>query len=265
MSGSAFDELEAACRAAPPALFLVLGSGMGSLIDRVKRIVSAPFAEVPGLPASSVLGHRGAMMLGEWAGRRVLVSEGRLHYYEGHDPEVIVRPIQLAARWGVRRALLTNAAGGIRDDLGGGSLMPVRDLLEWNRPEPWNTPLRPSPCSSFLLTRLVAAGLRLGWNYRDGAPLQPGTYAAVRGPTYETPAEVRALRAAGADAVGMSTNFELHAGAAAGMACAAISLVTNRAAGLFEGTLDHEEVLRVARQTADRLADLIEALLRGLM
>src|SRR5262249_29455905 len=135
---------------------------------------------------------------------------------------------------------------------------PVHDLIEWNRPEAWKAIPRPSPCSPGMLEAIVEAGERIGTS------LRPGTYAAVRGPTYETPAEVRALRAAGADAVGMSTNFELHAGAEAGMECAAVSLVTNRAAGLGAGMLDHEEVLRVARRTAQRLADLIEELLRRL-
>lgn len=251
-------ELEEACRASPPALFLVLGSGLGPLVDRVRRLITVPFAELPGLPAASVVGHRGAFTLGDWAGKRVLVCEGRLHYYEGHEPNVIVRPIQLAARWGAPRALLTNAAGGIRDGLGPGALMPVRDLLEWNRPEPWRATPRPSPCSPKLLTQVVAAGQDVG------TCLLPGTYGAVRGPTYETPAEVRALRAAGADAVGMSTNFELHAGREASMECGAVSLVTNRAAGLGDGALDHQDVLRVARETAERLADLVEALIHRL-
>lgn len=252
---SSFAQLERACRGEPPALFVVLGSGMGPLIARVARLASVPFAEVPGLPASSVHGHRGALTLGEWAGRRVLVSEGRLHHYEGHEPEVITQPVRLAAAWGVRRAVFTNAVGGIRDDLGPRCLLPVRDLLEWNRPEAWRW-RAPSPCDAGLLRRVVEAGARLG------LALRPGTYASVRGPTYETPAEVRALRACGADAVGMSTNFELHAGAAAGMACAALSLVTNRAAGLSDDRLDHRDVLRVASETAERLADVIEEVIR---
>src|SRR5262249_45434230 len=158
-----------------------------------------------------------------------------LHYYEGHAPEVIVRPIQWAARLGARFAILTNAAGGIRDDLDSGTLMPVSGLLEWIRPDAWRKPPMPSPCSLRVLDRLRAAGG--AWT------AAPGTYATVSGPNYETPAEVRALRACRADAVGMSTNFELHAGAGAGMECGAISLVTNRAAGLSAETPNHEDVM----------------------
>lgn len=251
-----FETLRDACRVCPPRAFVVLGSGMGDLATRVAAIASVSFPEIPGLPASSVAGHRGRLSLGRWAGRCLLLSEGRLHAYEGHSPEVVERPIRLAADLGVRFAVLTNAAGGIRDDLVPGSLMPVRDHLQWNRPAPWRAPAEPSPYDPDLLAVLQRAGRRLG------LALHPGVYAAVRGPSYETPAEIRALRIAGADAVGMSTSQEVRAGRSVGLRCAAVSLITNRAAGLGSGNLSHREVLAISQSTAERLGDLIEQVLR---
>jgi purine-nucleoside phosphorylase len=258
-----FTALAAACRATPPRTVLVLGSGMGDVARRVQRPLEVPFAEVPGLPAASVAGHAGRLILGEWAGRRVLVFDGRLHRYEGHPWEVVVRPIQVAAGLGVRQALLTNAVGGIADHLGPGSLMAVRDHFEWTRPYWWRHPgpaglgqRRPSPYSARLLAALNRAAAAAG------AELAQGVYAVVTGPCYETPAEVRALRAWGADVVGMSTAREIQAGSEAGLACAAVSCITNRAAGLSAEPLCHEDVLATARRQADTLAALLEAFLR---
>jgi purine-nucleoside phosphorylase len=254
-SGTPFEEFRARCEAAAPAVFVVLGSGIGPLIARVKVESRLAYTDIPGLPASSVEGHRGCLTLGEWAGQRVIVAEGRLHYFEGHQWEVVVRPIQLAAELGARAALLTNAVGGIREDLEPGSLMPVRDHLEWNRPSPWGNGPEASPYSPRLVERICAGGKACGLD------LKPGVYGAVTGPTYETPAEVRALRSAGVDAVGMSTSREILAGAQHGLECGAISLVTNRAAGLAAGTLSHEEVLATARATAEVLGRVLEVVL----
>jgi purine-nucleoside phosphorylase len=256
-----FADLVAVCRAAPPELALVLGSGLGPIAARVQATLSVPFAAVPGLPAASVPGHRGCFTVGVWAGRRVLLLEGRLHYYEGHPWEVVVRPLQTAAALGLRTALLTNAAGGIAADLGPGRLMALRDQLEWTSPDSWRRsgPVsginRPSPYSERLRAHLLRAAESVGIDLREGV------YAAVTGPCYETPAEIRALRAWGADAVGMSTAREVLAAHAAGMECAAISLITNSAAGTTGAPLDHREVLAMAQATATRLADLIEGFL----
>jgi purine-nucleoside phosphorylase len=220
-----------------------------------------PFAQVPGLSATSVAGHKGCLSMGEWAGRRVLVFEGRLHYYEGHSWEIVIRPIRVAADLGAKAAVLTNAAGGIADGLGPGSLLAVRDHLEWTRPYWWRHPgpaglgpPRPSPYSPRLLDLLGRAAGAIGGDLRQGV------YAAVTGPCYETPAEIRALRTWGADAVGMSTAREVQAGCDAGLECAAVSCITNRAAGLSASPLNHEEVLATAAAQGERLADLLEQL-----
>ena len=240
----------------------MLGSGLGPVAARVQVCLSVPFAAVPGLPAATVPGHRGCFTLGDWAGRRVLLLEGRLHYYEGHPWEIVVRPLQTAAALGVKSVLLTNAAGGITPSLGPGRLMLFRDQLEWTAPDSWRRWLSgfapPSPYSPRLRTQLQSAAARIGID------LAEGVYAAVTGPCYETPAEIRALRAWGADAVGMSTAREALAAQAAGMECAAISLITNHAAGITGSALDHHEVLAMAQATATRLADLIESFCLGL-
>ena len=246
----------AICRESRPTTFLVLGSGLGGVVDRLEPVARLGFADVPGLPPSNVAGHRGEFILGRLAGQVVLVGAGRLHFYEGHPWSVVTRPIEFAAEMGVRDAILTNAAGGIRPDLEPGRMMPIRDHLQWNRPFPWRSPPEPSPYDAGLLADIVSAGSALGMN------LVPGVYAALTGPSYETPAEIRALRGAGADAVGMSTSREVLAGRAARLRCAAISFVTNRAAGLGDGPLSHAEVLEVAKEAGRGVGDLLERTLR---
>lgn len=254
-----------AARAARPDAAFVLGSGLGPAARRLRDACAVPFGEVPGLPAAGVAGHKGRLTLGEWAGRRALVFEGRVHFYEGHAWHDVTAPVRTAALLGARVLLLTNAAGGIRDDLAPGSLMAIRDHVEWTRPYCWRLPgpgapgpPRPSPYAPRLLGLLGEAAAAAGVGLREGV------YAMVTGPCYETPAEIRALRAWGADAVGMSTAREIQAGCDAGLECAAVSCVTNRAAGLGGGPLSHEEVLTTAAAQSERLADLLEEFLRRL-
>jgi purine-nucleoside phosphorylase len=260
-----FAAFAAAARLERPEVAFVLGSGLGEVARRLGRAQGVPFAEVPGLPAAGVAGHRGRLTLGDWAGRRVLVFEGRVHYYEGHAWRDVVAPVRTAAFLGARVLVLTNAAGGIHESLGPGSLMAVRDHVEWTRPYCWRLPgpgalgpPRPSPYSPRLRGLLHEAARG------RGVDLHEGVYAAVTGPCFETPAEIRALRAWGADAVGMSTAREVQAGHEAGRECAAVSCVTNRAAGLAVGTLTHEEVLTTAAAQSERLAGLLEGFLERL-
>jgi purine-nucleoside phosphorylase len=258
-----FAALEQSCRSNPPGVVFVLGSGLGLVAERLSPELRVPFGAIPGLPPASVEGHQGFLSLGEWAGQRVLIFEGRLHYYEGHSWDVVVRPIQTAARLGVRMVVLTNAAGGIGDGLEPGCLMAVRDHLHLTRPWWWREPgpggLGPassSPYSPRLLKALIEASAA------RGTVLATGIYAALTGPCYETPAEIRALRSWGADAVGMSTAREIEAGAAAGLECAALSCITNRAAGLSAEPLRHEEVLAIAARLSQRVGDVLEEFLR---
>jgi purine-nucleoside phosphorylase len=240
----------------PPEIALVLGSGLAPVARRLRPSISVAYARVPGLAAPTVENHRGHLSVGDWAGKRLLVFEGRLHYYEGHPWSQIEMSVRIAAQLGVRQLLLTNASGGIRDDLPPGSLMAIRDQIEWNRPYCWRCSPQPSPYSPRLLHLLRQA------SKTSGVPLSEGIYAAVTGPSYETPAEIRALKVCGADAVGMSTTRESLCGHALGLEVAAVSCVTNRAAGLSCGPITHDEVLTTAAQRGEQLADMIETFLR---
>jgi purine-nucleoside phosphorylase len=262
---NAYRELVQSYRAVPPAAAIVLGSGTNVVADHVRIVSSIPFADVPGLSATTVAGHRGRLTLGDWAGKPVLVFEGRLHYYEGHPWSSVVQPVRVARELGTRVMLATNAAGGIHDALGPGALMAIRDHLEWTRPHCWLQPgpgalgsPRPSPYAPRLLELLTSAARQLGID------LLQGVYASLTGPCYETPAEIRALRAWGADAVGMSTAREVQLAHELGMEVAALSCITNKAAGLGTGRLDHQEVLACAGAQTQRVAVVIEGFLRML-
>jgi purine-nucleoside phosphorylase len=241
---------------------LILGSGMSDLVDRCQILGRVGYGEVPGMTATSVVGHRGSLALGVWAARRVLFFEGRLHRYEGHSWECVVQPVCLAHQFGAPVLFLTNAAGGIGDALDAGSLMAIRDHIEWTWPACWNRPgpgglgsERLSPYDGGLLDLLQTAAKNLA------IELPTGVYAAVTGPCYETKAEIRALKTWGADAVGMSTAREVQLGYDRGMKCAALSCITNKAAGLSDTPINHEEVLVTAKAQAKRLANLIEKFL----
>jgi purine-nucleoside phosphorylase len=249
-------------RALAPDVAIVIGSGMCGLVDRCQNTLRLPFAAVPGLSATSVPGHIGYLTLGNWGGKQVLLFVGRLHYYEGHPWRSVTEPVQIAHFLGARVLLLTNAAGGIHDALGPGSLMAISDHLEWTRPyrlrQAGLALSRPSPYSPRLLQVLTEAARGLGFE------LASGVYAAVTGPCYETPAEIRALKSWGADAVGMSTAREIQAGYDLGMECAAVSCITNRAAGLSPAAINHEEVLTTAAAQTERISNLLEVCLRTL-
>jgi purine-nucleoside phosphorylase len=244
-----------------PTVAIALGSGLGPVAQGLHALFSVPYTHIAGLIAPSVPGHKGCVTLCKWGGNSVLVLEGRLHSYEGHFCETITRPIQLAHSLGARVFLSTNAAGGIHPRLSPGSFMMIRDHVDWTRPVVRRTEAaslesatEPSPYSARLLQILHQEANRLSID------LFSGIYAAVTGPNYETPAEIRALRHCGIDAVGMSTIHEIEAAHHLGMECAAISCITNRAAGLDEGAaITHDEVLQTANAASDQLARLIEA------
>jgi len=252
---STFQTFTATVRAHSPRLAVVLGSGLGSVPHRFDEITSVPFAEVPGLIAPSVQGHSGKICLGLCAGQPLLVFRGRLHFYEGHAWDKVAGPIQTIARLGAKVLLLTNAAGGIHDELNPGDLMVLKGDLFLQRRSGCKQPVRTGPYSARLIEQIQK-------NERErGRKILAGVYAAVTGPCYETPAEIRAFQAMGADAVGMSTAFEAETAASLGLEVAAISCITNKAAGLVPGTLNHAEVLVNAHKPAERISEIIEDLL----
>lgn len=245
-----------------PKVALVLGSGLGEMGEQLRSARRLSYDHIPGFARPGVAGHRGELIAGTLGGKPVLVQSGRFHGYEGHPAETVALPVRLFAGLGAEVLILTNAAGGIGPGLGPGAIMLVSDHINFMFANPLVGPLREgdlrfpdmsAPYDPRLreLAREVAVDHRLS--------LAEGTYAGVMGPSYETRSEILMLRRLGADAVGMSTVPEVIAARAAGLRCLAYSLITNRAAGLGEAGLSHQEVMREAEAAGSQLGRLIAA------
>lgn len=250
-----------------PAIGVVLGSGLGAFADALDARIAVPFAEIPGMPAASVLGHAGVLVAGRTpdAGVPVLALQGRVHLYEGHAPQAVVHGVRLLARLGARTVILTNAAGAVRTDLRAGDLMWIEDHLNLTGHNPLAS-VDPGPGARFVDMGAAydpgLAALGLAVARARGVSLARGVYAGVLGPSYETHAEVRMLRALGADAVGMSTVLEAIAARQLGMRVAGISCITN--APSATAAIDHGEVARVARAAGPALVAFLTALLAAI-
>jgi purine-nucleoside phosphorylase len=250
-----------------PAALVVLGSGLAVMETRVANPVAVAFREIPGMPGTSVAGHAGRFVLGRFGGLPVLLQSGRFHAYEGHPPDVLALGVRVAAELGASLLVATNAAGGIRDDLEPGALVLIEDHVNLMGLNPLVGPVRDGDTRFPDMTEAYDAELRAiltSAAERLGEPLRSGVYGAVLGPSFETPAEVRMLRALGVDMVGMSTVPEVIAARAGGMRCVAVSMITNRAAGLSGAPLSHQEVLEVGDRAGARLAGVLEASLERL-
>lgn len=258
------DETVAAVRAktkVSPRIGLVLGSGLGAFADTLEGLLKLPYAELPHLPASKVPGHSGNLCFGQVRGVPVVCMQGRVHYYEGHAIDAVVHGARTMAQLGVEAVLLTNAAGGVEPTWTAGDLMIVTDHLNLMGTSPLLGPNEeslgvrfPDMSEAYDVTlrerlAMVAAA--------EGIPLQAGVYAALTGPSYETPAEVRMLRGLGAQAVGMSTVPEVIALRHMGVKVAALSCITNLAAGITKAALNHAEVEAVAKDRRAALVTLI--------
>jgi purine-nucleoside phosphorylase len=246
-----------------PVVGLVLGSGLGSLADHLGEATAIPYEEIPEFPAASVAGHAGRLVVGTLGGVPVAAMQGRVHAYEGWSAEDLSFGVRLLAFTGVRALLLTNAAGAVNPGLAPGELVRITDHLNLTGANPLTGrnddrvgPRFPDMSEAYdpkLGALLDACAARLG------IPLGAGVYAGLAGPSYETPAEVRMLRILGADLVGMSTVLEVIAARHAGVRVAAVSLVTNLAAGLAGKPLSHAEVLAAGEGARDRLTRLATA------
>ncbi len=245
----------------PPTTAIVLGSGLGVVLDRVVRESEVPF-DVVGLPTSTVVGHAGRAIVGRLGDERVVVMAGRIHGYEGHPAAVLVRYVRALHRWGVKRLLLTNAAGAIRESLRPGTLALITDHINLQGANPLTGPAFGTrfPDMSRAYDPDLRAALRAAGD-ASGVALAEGVYVALAGPSYETPAEIRYLRAIGADLVGMSTVPEIIAAAEIGLPAAAITLVSNMASGITGEPLTHEEVTESAQGAGADLARLLEVFL----
>ncbi len=232
---------------------LVLGSGLGGFAERLENARVIESTAVDGMPRSHVPGHAGRLVVGEIGGERVLVQQGRVHLYEGRSVHEVTRFVRAIATVGCKIVVLTNAAGGLHREWPVGSLMRVTDHINLQG----ETPLSSSERGS-AMPYDVELGAALVHGAKDaGVPLYEGVYAGLRGPSYETPAEIHEIRRMGASAVGMSTVAEALAAHASGMRVAAVSCISNHAAGISAHPLSHAEVLEAGRHAAQRFGDVL--------
>lgn len=249
-----------------PSIGLVLGSGLSAIAEQVTRADVIPYNDIPGFPVSTVAGHTGALVIGEWSGKTVLVMRGRAHYYEGYSMQRITLPIRVMRLLGVHTLIVTNAAGGVNETFRAGDLMLITDHINFVGMAGVN-PLRgpnddtlgprfpdmshaydPALCD---VARAVARA--------NGITLREGVYVMLAGPSYESPADVRVLRLFGADAVGMSTVPEVIVARHSGMRVLGLSLISNSLASHTQ--VDHDEVLAAGRAAVPRLTILLQGLL----
>lgn len=237
---------------------IVLGSGLGPLADAVEVERTVGFAEA-GLPVSSVPGHAGRFLIGKLGAAPVIAMQGRVHLYEGHDATTLTAGVRWMAQEGIDRIILTNAAGTLNPDFAPGSWMMLSDHLNLTGTTPLSSPAFIDMTTTYhpewrATFRAAAA--------ESGTVLHEGVYAGLRGPQYETPAEVRMLRTLGADAVGMSTVLEAIQARQLGLKIAAFSCLTNWAAGITANALDHHEVLETGKAAAEQMIGLLGRVIR---
>jgi purine-nucleoside phosphorylase len=248
-----------------PEVGIVLGSGLGNVVTNIDVETEIPYAEIPGAKASTVAGHSGRMILGRAGKLPVVVLSGRMHFYEGHDMSDVMLLARVVGRLGIRKLIVTNAAGGVNTSYKAGDLMLISDHINLMGVNPLRGPnidalgvrfpdmTEAYPASLRAIAKEVAKGMNL--------PLQEGVYLALSGPTYETPAEIRAFRTLGADAVGMSTVPEVIAMAHMGIPVLGISCITNMAAGVLNQKLTHQEVMDTTARVEKQFTELMLGIL----
>jgi purine-nucleoside phosphorylase len=248
-----------------PKIALVLGSGLGAFADQFAAATRIPYAKIPYFPRSTAIGHAGQLVIGKVDGIEVAGMQGRVHLYEGYSPQDVAFPIRVFSRLGIKAVILTNAAGGIKKEFTQGRLVVISDHINLQGANPLSGPNAdkfgprfPDMTNAYdkkFRELTLAAGRRLNID------LGEGVYAALAGPSYETPAEIRYLRTIGADLVGMSTVPEVIAARHAGLRALGISCVTNAAAGVLGQPLDHNEVLETAERVKSQFIGLLRAVI----
>jgi purine-nucleoside phosphorylase len=254
-----------------PRLGLILGSGLGDFARQVENAVAIPYSEVPHFPQSTVEGHSGRLVLGTISGVPVAVMQGRVHAYEGYLMDQVSFPVRVLGLLGVKRLIVTNAAGGINTGYGQGAIVAISDHINLTgsnaalgRNEPRFGLLPGSGQRFFDMSAAYSPRLRtLARNEasKQGWTLDEGVYIAVLGPSYETPAEIRAFRTLGADLVGMSTVHEVIIARHMGIEVLGLSVVTNMAAGVLDQPIDHQEVMETGQRIAQQFTGLLTALI----
>ena len=249
-----------------PRIALVLGSGLGAFADEFTGAARIPYTKIPHFPRSTAIGHAGQLVIGKVGDVTVAGMQGRVHLYEGYSVKEVAFPIRVFSRMGVQAVILTNAAGGIRKEFSQGRLVVLKDHINLQGVNPLSGPNDEAFGPRF--PDMTAAydktfrEITLAEGRQLSIELGEGTYAALAGPSYETPAEIRYLRSIGADLVGMSTVPEVIAARHSGMRVLGISCVTNAAAGILDQPLDHKEVLETAERVKSQFIALLRAVIR---
>ena len=250
-----------------PEIGIVLGSGLGELADEYNQI-AIDYADIPGFETSTVAGHKGRLVFAEINGKKVVMMQGRFHYYEGHSIKKTVFPIKVMKKLGVETVIITNAAGGVNASFNPSDLMIITDHINFMGQNPLigenddSMGVRFPDMSEIYTPEYVELVKKIGKNV--GIDLQEGVYMALTGPSYETPAEVRMARILGADAVGMSTVPEAMVAAWAGMKVIGISCICNSAAGVSTVGLSHDEVIKAAGKAKDKFKLLVKEVIKNL-
>jgi len=248
-----------------PQIALVLGSGLGAFAEEFTGATKIPYAEIPYFPRSTAIGHAGQLVIGKVGAVSVAAMQGRVHLYEGYSAKEVAFPVRVFARMRVKAVILTNAAGGIKHEFSQGRLVVISDHINLQGVNPLTGPnderfgLRFHDMTGAYDRRFREVAV--GEGNRLGMGMYEGVYAALRGPSYETPAEIRYLRTIGADLVGMSTVPEVIAARHSGMRVLGISCVTNAAAGILDQPLNHLEVLETAERVKGQFINLLKAVI----
>lgn len=251
-----------------PDLALVLGSGLGGLADEIENAVTIPYRDVPGFPVSTAPGHAGQFVAGQLGGKNVLCMQGRFHYYEGHEMSAIALPVRVFKALGCRALVLTNAAGGVNWDFNVGDFMLITDHINFMGANPLrganDDRIGPRFCDMTQVYAPDLQSLALRVAKEQNLVLQKGVYLGYMGPSFETPAEIRAFRTLGADAVGMSTVPEAIAASHCGLPVLGLSLITNMAAGMAGKRLSGDEVIEIANQRGVVFQKLVRGIVEAL-
>ena len=244
---------------------VILGSGLGEYAEALEDAVKLPYSEIPGFPRSTVAGHAGMWCCGTLYGKRVVMMQGRFHYYEGYGMKDVTLPVRVMQKIGVKTLIVTNAAGGGNPGYHPGELMVIGDIFSMTAQNPLNGPNLDAfgprfPDMSCAFDKELRALAHECAN-EQGFALREGVYAQMTGPTYETPAEIRILRTLGADAVGMSTVPEVIVARHGGMRVLGISCITNMAAGILDQPLNHAEVTETANRVKGQFRNLLDGII----
>lgn len=253
-----------------PAVAIILGSGLGPLAEEITAVATIPYSDIPGFHVSTVHGHQGRLIIGYWQGLSVVCLQGRAHFYEGASPSAMQVMIRTLKCLGCEQLIVTNAAGSLRAEVGPGQLMLLTDHINFQGINPLVGPNADVFGPRFVpmdnaYDRVLRARFQDVATVAQGQAVAEGVYIGVLGPTFETPAEIRAFRTLGADAVGMSTVGEVILARHAGLKVLGVSIITNLAAGMEEASLSHEETLAQANDASSKLVHLLGLYVKSLV